>query len=307
MNQEYNRAIEDELHRLDFGVGERQPETLAAECQPVADGAIPQPLGAAMAYSVWLPGKRLRPTLLLAAYRLLREDWREALPFAAALEMIHTYSLIHDDLPALDNDSLRRGKPSNHMVFGEDIALLAGDGLLNLAYETMLGAPLCAREPAAALRAIGCVARRAGVRGMIAGQTLDVALEGAAPSERAVRYIHQHKTADLLTAPMEAGLLLAGADEAQLEAGRAYGQSLGLAFQMIDDLLDVESSSAKLGKTVGKDAQAGKQTWPAVFGMDATRSEARRRIDEAVAALAPFGERAAFLCDLAQQSLVRES
>ena len=307
MREEYWQAIEETLHRLAFGVGERRPETLLGECAPVGDTEIPQPLGAAMAYSLWLPAKRLRPMLLLAAYRLLREDWREALPFAAGLEMIHTYSLIHDDLPTLDDDSLRRGKPTNHTVFGEDMALLAGDGLLNYAYETMLAAPLCAREPARALRAIGCIARRAGVRGMIAGQTLDVRLEGAPPTEASVRYIHRHKTADLFIAPMEAGLTLAGASEAQLAAGREYGESLGVAFQIIDDLLDIGGDERKLGKLTGKDALIGKQTWPAVFGAARARADAAERIDRAVRALNQFDDSANFLREIAHQSLVRES
>ena len=181
----------------------------------------PQPLRSAMRYSLLLPGKRLRPVLLLAAYHLVRDDWERALPFACAMEMIHTYSLIHDDLPAMDDDALRRGKPTNHRGFGEAVAFLAGDGLLNLAYATMLSAPIAAERPEQALRAAGEIARRAGVCGMIAGQTADVTLEGHAPTAESVRYIHLHKTADLLTAPVVAGHMLAGATEAQLEAGRA--------------------------------------------------------------------------------------
>lgn len=306
-DSEYKQAIEEALRGLGFGVDGRPPEALRDECAPVAPNRIPQPLGAAMAYSLWLPAKRLRPTLLLAAYRLLREDWREALPFAAGLEMIHTYSLIHDDLPALDNDALRRGQPTNHTVFGEDMALLAGDGLLNYAYETMLAAPLCEREPVRALRAVRCLAEHAGVRGMIAGQTLDVKLEGAPPTPESVRYIHLHKTADLFIAPMEAGLLLAGADDAQLRAGRSYGENMGLAFQMIDDLLDVEGDARKLGKLTGKDAQIGKQTWPAAFGAERTRTDAARCVEQAVAAAEAFGDRGKYLAALAKQSLVRES
>ena len=167
----------------------------------------PQPLRSAMRYSLLLPGKRLRSVLLLAAYHLVRDDWEHALPFACAMEMIHTYSLIHDDLPAMDDDALRRGKPTNHRVFGEAVAILAGDGLLNLAYETMLSAPIAAERPEQALRAAGEIARRAGVCGMIAGQTADVTLEGHAPTAESVRYIHLHKTADLLTAPVVAGLM----------------------------------------------------------------------------------------------------
>lgn len=148
-----------------------------------------------MRYSLLLPGKRLRPVLLLAAYHLLREDWENALPFACALEMIHTYSLIHDDLPAMDNDALRRGKPTNHRVFGENMAILAGDGLLNMAYETMLGSSFALEHPDRALRAAAEIARRAGVCGMIAGQIMDVKLEGHTPTKESVAYIHRHKRA----------------------------------------------------------------------------------------------------------------
>lgn len=267
----------------------------------------PQPLRSAMRYSLLLPGKRLRPVLLLAGYHLVRDDWQYALPFACAMEMIHTYSLIHDDLPAMDDDALRRGKPTNHRVFGEAVAILAGDGLLNLAYETMLSAPVAAERPQQALRAAGEIARRAGVCGMIAGQTADVTLEGHAPTAESVRYIHLHKTADLLTAPVVAGLTLAGATEAQLEAGRAYGQGVGLAFQIVDDLLDLEGDVRLLGKETGMDAQRGKQTWPAAFGVEKARQDAQSAVKQAVEALTPFGEKGAYLRELARKTLVRNA
>ena len=203
-----------------------QPVT-EPEPEAPAESAVPQPLRSAMRYSLLLPGKRIRPVLLLAAYHLLRDDWQEAVPFACALEMIHTYSLIHDDLPAMDDDALRRGKPTNHRVYGEAMAILAGDGLLNLAYETMLAAPLTQKAPERALPAIREMAERAGVRGMVAGQVLDVTMEGQTPRKDIVRYIHLHKTADLLTAPLTAGLMLAGADEAQLELGRRLWPGAG--------------------------------------------------------------------------------
>ena len=300
----YIQAVEEALQALEvLGPQEDQPVT-----QPqAAQGMAPQPLRSAMKYSLLLPGKRLRPVLLLAAYHLVAEDWASALPFACALEMIHAYSLIHDDLPALDDDALRRGKPTNHRVYGEAMAILAGDGLLNLAYETMLGSPIARREPRLALAAALEIARRAGVTGMIAGQTLDVTLEGCAPSEESVRYIHLHKTADLLTAPLTAGLTLAGATQEQVEAGRRYGQGLGLAFQIVDDLLDVEGDAACMGKQTGMDALRGKQTWPAVRGVANARRDAARCIDEAVAALAPFGQRADFLRGLARKTLVRHA
>lgn len=269
------------------------------------ESTVPQPLRSAMRYSLTLPGKRLRPVLLLASYRLLLEDWETAMPFAVALEMIHTYSLIHDDLPALDNDDLRRGKPTNHKVFGENIAILAGDGLYSLAFETMLEASLTAKHPQRAIAGMEEIARRAGVRGMIAGQTLDVKLEGATPSAELVGYIHRHKTADLLTAPVVVGLTLAGATDVQKTAGERYGQTLGKAFQIIDDLLDLQGDVALLGKQTGMDAQRGKMTWPTVFGEENARLEAKHLISEAMEATVVFGDSAEFLRHLAQGTLSR--
>ena len=276
-----------------------------APLTPPCEGEIPQPLRSAMRYSLHLPGKRMRPVLLLASYALLADDWQAAMPYAIALEMIHAYSLVHDDLPALDNDDLRRGQLTNHLVFGENTAILAGDALYSLAFETMLQAACAAPFPERAIAAMEEIARRAGVRGMIAGQTLDVKLEGQPPSESLVGYIHRHKTADLLTAPVVAGLLLAGANAAQQAAGLAYGQGLGLAFQIVDDLLDVQGDVHLLGKQTGMDAERGKMTWPAVHGVAASREQARACVAEAVGAIAVFGERAKLLTDLALRSLER--
>ena len=277
--------------------------------QPVCRGA--EQLFAAMEYSLMAGGKRLRPLLFLAALESIAaqdESIRaEAyLPFACGIEMIHTYSLIHDDLPAMDDDDLRRGRPSCHKAFDEATAILAGDGLLNMAYETMLEADFTQNHPAEAVCAMKEIACRAGVRGMVAGQTLDVKLEGKEPSMESVRYIHLHKTADLLTAPVVAGLMLAGASEEQLEAARAYGRGLGLAFQIVDDLLDLEGDVAALGKETGMDAQRGKMTWPAVRGVDQAREDARMAVEEAVNAMLVFGERGKKLSKLAQESLVRK-
>ncbi|MEG0511651.1 MAG: polyprenyl synthetase family protein [Clostridia bacterium] len=303
--QDYQAAIEKALASLPLLAQATNQPITEPETDAPEQGTIPQPLRSAMRYSLLLPGKRIRPVLLLAAYHLLKDDWENALPFACALEMIHTYSLIHDDLPALDNDALRRGKPTNHKVFGENMAILAGDGLLSLAYETMLSAPLSVGNPSAALCAIREISERSGVRGMIAGQTLDVKLEGHLPTKESVRYIHLHKTADLLTAPITAGLMLAGATSAQLTAGLAYGQGIGLAFQIVDDLLDLEGDSQLLGKDTGMDAQRGKMTWPTVFGVAKAHEDAQKAIEAAVLALNPFGTRAEFLCNLARATLVR--
>lgn len=267
-------------------------------------GEIPEILFKAMDYSLSAGGKRLRPVLLLAACDMAGGDLAQALPFACALEMIHTYSLIHDDLPAMDNDDLRRGKLTNHKVFGEDVAILAGDGLLSAAFELMLRAA-SAMGDLRGTRAAEAIARRAGVTGMVAGQTIDVTEEGTEATLEKVQYIHAHKTADLLTAPLEAGLILAGADDAQIKAGAAYGYHLGMAFQMVDDLLDVEGDASLMGKNTGMDAALGKLTWIAVRGVEQTRLDAAEHIRQAVEALKPFDQSVNFLKDLAQSTLER--
>ncbi|HML48585.1 MAG TPA: polyprenyl synthetase family protein, partial [Clostridia bacterium] len=261
-----------------------------------ADADIPQPLRDAMRYSLLSGGKRLRGVLLLAAAEMAEGPAQEALLPACALEMIHCYSLIHDDLPAMDDDDLRRGKPTNHKVFGEGMAVLAGDGLLSMAFETLLENGL--RHPENGLghlRAIREIAKGAGVRGMVAGQCLDIAHDGARDPAELLLQIHLRKTGALLTAPVLAGLHLGGADARALEAGEAYGRALGLCFQIVDDLLDVEGDVGVLGKQTGMDAARGKLTWPGVYGVEASREEAVRLGKAAVAALEPFGPRAVFL------------
>lgn len=269
-------------------------------------GEIPGGLLEAMEYSLLAGGKRLRPALLLMACDMAGGDVQTALPFACALEMIHTYSLIHDDLPAMDNDDLRRGRPTSHKRFGEDVAILAGDGLLSAAMELMLRAA-CAMGDLRGARAAHAIARRAGVTGMVAGQFVDVTEEGTAPTEEKVGYIHAHKTADLLTAPVEAGLMLAGAPDGQVRAGTAYGYHLGMAFQMVDDLLDVVGDAASLGKNTGMDAALGKLTWVALRGVQAARKDAEEHVRMACLALEGFGPAGAPLCELAKRTLERVS
>ncbi len=276
----------------------------ALQAQLASLGAIPEALFKAMDYSLSAGGKRLRPVLLLAACETAGGDAQEALPFACALEMIHTYSLIHDDLPAMDNDDLRRGRPTNHKVFGEGMAILAGDGLLSAAMELMLRAAVRMGDQRG-VRAAEAVARRAGVTGMVAGQVMDVTGEGTEPTLDKVRYIHLHKTGDLLTAPVEAGFRLAGADEDKVAAGCEYGMQLGLAFQMVDDLLDVEGDAATLGKTPGKDAAEGKLTWVAVRGVQGARQDAQKAVEKAVRAIRQAGGDTNFLEALAQSTLNR--
>ncbi len=267
-------------------------------------GKIPAPLPEAMEYSLTAGGKRIRPVLLLAACELAGGSAEDALPFACALEMIHTYSLIHDDLPAMDNDDLRRGKPTSHKVFGEDIAILAGDGLLNAAAELMAAQALrtgSIRE----IRAMESILRHAGVTGMIAGQVADVTSGGRKPQRDELYYIQEHKTADLLEAAVEAGLALGGADAEQTEAGRQYALHLGLAFQMTDDMLDVTGNAESLGKTPGKDAEQDKMTWIALLGTEGTAKEARLETERCLEALQALPWDTSFFAEFAESILNR--
>ncbi len=269
-------------------------------------GEIPPRLREAMAYSLEAGGKRVRPVLLLAACDFLGGNVTEALPFACALEMIHTYSLIHDDLPAMDDDSMRRGKPASHVAFGEDVAILAGDGLLSAAMELMLRAA-CGMDSLRGARAAEAIARRCGVTGMVAGQTVDVTEEGTEPTRERADYIHLHKTADLITAATEAGALLACAEAQEVDAMVRYGQALGLTFQMVDDVLDVVGDAAVLGKKTGLDAAAGKLSRVALRGVEGTREDAALEAEKAREAIRPLGGDTAFFEQLAQDMLYRIS
>ncbi|MBQ3706253.1 MAG: polyprenyl synthetase family protein [Clostridia bacterium] len=276
----------------------------ALEPQLRSLGNIPDRLLEAMLYSLTAGGKRLRPVMLLAACEMAGGSPEEALPFACALEMIHTYSLIHDDLPGMDNDDLRRGRPTNHKVYGEGLAILAGDGLLNGAMELAMRAAL-RRQDLLGLRAAEALARHAGVTGMIAGQTLDVTMEGSEPTEELVSYIQIHKTSDLLQAPMEMGLILAGCDERTVEAGREYGLRLGVAFQIVDDLLDVEGDPALMGKNTGMDEK--KLTRVALRGVEGARKDAEELVQQALKALNQLPFETVFFEKLALDSLSRVS
>lgn len=258
----------------------------------------------AMQYSLLAGGKRLRPVLVLEACRMCGGDPAVAMPFACAIEMIHTYSLIHDDLPCMDNDDFRRGRPTNHKVYGEATAVLAGDGLLTAAFELILesgnGLP-----PDRVLAASSCLARSAGSQGMVGGQALDMAGEGHALTLSEVEELQRLKTGALISAAVEMGCLLAGGGERQQKALRRYAQRLGLAFQIRDDILDVEGDSATLGKPVGSDARSEKTTFVTLKGLAACQEMVERLTREAVAALAPFPD-AAFLCWLAEALVARE-
>ena len=261
---------------------------------PVAP-ACPRRVSEAMRYSLFAGGKRLRPILALAAAEPagrghgLQPDAARALalPAACALELIHTYSLVHDDLPAMDDDTLRRGRPTSHVVFGEGQAILAGDGLLTEAFALMAREP---GDPALAprkLRAIRAVADAAGPCGMVGGQAIDLEAAGSGSSFDAdgLRAMHARKTGALIRAAAAAGAIMAGADEEQVQAIERYAADLGLAFQIVDDILDVEGASQALGKTAGKDAAAGKPTYPALYGLDASRRMAADCVGRAIAAL----------------------
>lgn len=275
---------------------------------PGAEAAI---IAEAMAYSLMVGGKRLRPSLLLASCEFAGGSIDEALPYALALEYIHTYSLIHDDLPAMDNDDLRRGKPTNHKVYGEAMAILAGDGLLSTAAESVAGEALkyCG-DPVKMtnhIRAAHEILKRAGVRGMIAGQTADIMSEHTDAGSGLVRYIEEHKTGDLITAPVRAGLMLAGAAQDMLDAFSAYAMNLGIAFQILDDILDIEGDAALMGKTLGKDAEEGKCNYAFVYGLEAAKTELARLTADAQNALALYGESASFFTELADKLKIRNN
>lgn len=257
----------------------------------------------AMRYSLFAGGKRIRPILCLAAGQAIgqRPDPdSDLLPIACALECIHTYSLIHDDLPAMDNDALRRGKPTNHTLYGEAGAILAGDGLLTWAFDLLSNNGQSTLAPERRLKIIHLIARAAGSLGMVGGQDLDIAHENKEFPFETLRVIHRSKTGALITASILAGAIGAGADQAQQEALTRYGDQVGLAFQIVDDLLNVTGTTEQLGKTAGSDATRGKATYPAFFGIDATRQKARAAVEEALEALTLFDEKADPLRAIAQ-------
>jgi geranylgeranyl diphosphate synthase type II len=266
----------------------------------------PASIHQAMRHSVFAGGKRLRPNLCMEAGRMVAGSLPAGIEdLGAALEMLHTYSLIHDDLPALDNDDLRRGRPTCHKVFGEAIAILAGDALQTQAYET-LARLRCPAE--ARVRMVGEIARGTGtVDGMIGGQVVDLEAEHSKPDLKMLEYIHRSKTAALITASVVSGGLFAGADDGAVASLRAFGQSIGLAFQIVDDVLDVTQTSEQLGKTAGKDTVAEKATYPALFGIDASLKKADALVEAALSSLSSFGSRADNLKSLARFLVERKS
>jgi len=263
----------------------------------------PEPLHDAMTYSLFAGGKRLRPILAIASYEACGGRTEEILPQASAIELIHTYSLIHDDLPAMDDDDFRRGRPTNHKVFGEAMAILAGDALLTEAFVMFTDSRVFKSEKL--LKALHEIATAAGADGMVAGQAMDILSEGKTPDEETLKFIHTHKTAALISASVKIGPILADAEEAQYSALSLYGQSIGLAFQIVDDILDIVGDEKRLGKPVGSDLEKNKMTYPALYGIDESRKKANELIDRAIEALEPFGEKATPLKEIALYILQR--
>jgi geranylgeranyl diphosphate synthase, type II len=289
--------VAEARRRVDEALTRFAPEVAAA-------APCPARLAEAIRYSLMAGGKRLRPVLCLMAAEACGADPAAALPPACALEMVHTYSLIHDDLPAMDDDDLRRGRPTCHKAFDEATAVLAGDGLLTLAFEVI------ARHTSPAEAAVGCVralSEAAGPEGMVGGQMADLEAEGRADATlEALEAIHRRKTGALLRAALRMGAIVAGADDASLWALDRYGHAVGLAFQIVDDLLDVQGDEAKLGKRVNKDSRLGKWTYPGLLGIEGSRARARQLSDEALAALELFGPRGERLRVLALDLLERD-
>ena len=251
-----------------------------------------------MRYSVQAGGKRVRPILCLESARIFSADVTPVLPVACALEFIHTYSLIHDDLPALDNDDLRRGKPTCHKKFGEATAILAGDALLTLAFETLANAPI---DPARRVAILSHVAASAGtVDGMVGGQVADLEAEGRVDPAGGTRIHSPFENAALIRASVVAGAIGGGADDENVARLKRFGETIGWAFQVVDDILDVEESSAALGKTAGKDAAQKKATYPALYGLEKSRQFAKELESRAMAEIEPYGPRAARLRELAE-------
>jgi geranylgeranyl diphosphate synthase type II len=264
----------------------------------------PATIHRAMRYSLFAGGKRMRPVMCLAAAEACGGKAEAALPAACAVECVHTYSLVHDDLPCMDDDDLRRGRPTSHKVFGEGVAVLAGDALLTQAFEILASAKPTARHSVAAM--IRELAVAAGSLKLVAGQVADLEGEGKKATRGELRFIHERKTAAMIETSLRLGAMSANATPVRMAALTDFGRNLGLAFQVIDDILDVTQTSEKLGKSAGKDVSAEKTTYPSVIGLEASRKEARKLTAAALKALAPFGSKASRLREIADYLLARE-
>jgi len=279
----------------------------------LSQSLAPKNLCDSMVYSLSAGGKRIRPVLCLASYEACGGKAEDIIPYASALEFIHTYSLIHDDLPAMDNDDLRRGKPTNHKVFGEGMAVLAGDGLLTEAF-CLLSAPSIPPgagrmifQPPVMIRVISEIANAAGMYGMVGGQAQDILSEDAEPDAETLSYIHTHKTAALISASVRTGGILADCSEEELSGLSVYGENIGLAFQVIDDILDVEGETEVLGKPQGSDEKKRKMTYPKLYGLEKSKEKAKELIIDAVESLNIFDEKAEPLRAIARYLLERKN
>jgi geranylgeranyl diphosphate synthase type II len=269
---------------------------------------LPSSLHSAMRYSIFAGGKRIRPVLILAACEAVGGNAEAVMPAACAMEMIHTYSLIHDDLPAMDDDDFRRGRPTNHKVYGEAIAILAGDALLTQAFVLMSSSLSLKTDPARMLAVINEIAGCAGSHGMVGGQVVDMESEGKQDIDLAtVQYIHTHKTGALMKASVTSGAILGGADDEQLQALTRYGEAIGLAFQIADDILDIEGTTEEIGKDAGSDQARGKATYPAVMGLADAKRRATELVEMSLAALERFDSTADPLREIARYIIDRKS
>lgn len=280
-------------------------ENLLNEYMPKVEG-YQKTIFDSMNYSLKAGGKRLRPILTLEACKLVGGNEKDAYPFAVAIEMIHTYSLIHDDLPALDNDDLRRGRKTNHKVYGEAMAILAGDGLLNYAYEIMLRESLSKGEPEKYLKAINEIAKASGIYGMIGGQVVDIESEGKSIDMEKLDFIHMNKTAAIIIGCMRAGAIIGGASEEELENVTKYAKNIGLSFQIVDDILDIVGDESKLGKKVGSDIDNEKSTYPSLIGLEKSKETANKLIAEAKMSIDYINKDSEFLNNLADYIVDRE-
>jgi len=267
---------------------------------------VPSILHDSVLYSLTAGGKRIRPILCLSAYEACGGN-QDITPYATAIEFIHSYSLIHDDLPAMDNDDLRRGKPTNHKVFGDGIAILAGDGLLTEAFRILSNPEYANVKPINLLKVISEISYSAGVYGMVGGQAYDLISEGQEPDKEIVEFIHLNKTAKLISASVKSGAILADAEDEKIKRMETYGLSIGLAFQIVDDILDIEGSTEQLGKPKGSDEKKGKMTYPRVFGVEPSRKKAEKLIDKALKAIEIFDYKAEPLREIARYIVKRSS
>lgn len=269
---------------------------------------LPSMLYDAMKYSLFAGGKRIRPILTIASYEACGGDPEDIIPQATAVELIHTYSLIHDDLPAMDNDELRRGKPTSHTVFGEAMAILAGDALLTEAFLMMTVTTSKKKfRPAYLMKAIREIAFAAGASGMVGGQAQDILSENSEPDLHTLNFIHLHKTAALIKASVRIGALFAGIRENKLKSLTTYGENIGLAFQIVDDILDIEGVTEELGKSAGSDIEKNKMTYPSLIGIDESRKRAQEMVAEAIKSIREFSSDALPLREIARYLIKRRT